>query len=216
VTKTGKLKTKFEGISLFGPREWRWHFGDIGSVPCLPKDIDETLSSPCPFNQGKKVWETHTLVLMPEQVNGKRLTLNTIRRKIFRHPVTGKRVQFYRFLQKVRKVHGDVFPENSYWFLMAKATIEKSRFKRREEQLEQASEVPGYDAPALLEATIAALTNYSGTGERMFPYEYTCCREQLNSDRLVFGMFYSNDPILTDFNPINHAVGMAPLRKLPQ
>lgn len=60
----------------FGKVLWEKYIGDVGTEPPLPSNIHEILQSPCPFFPGKNVYETHLLMLIPQTVNGKSLTLN--------------------------------------------------------------------------------------------------------------------------------------------
>ena len=60
----------------FGKAEWWKYFGYIGVEPPLPINIEEILNEPCSFWPGKKVKETHLLVLIPNTVNGKAFTMN--------------------------------------------------------------------------------------------------------------------------------------------
>jgi len=55
----------------FGAADWKKYFGDVGVEPPLPANIDAILNGPCPIWSGKKVKETHLLMLVPSTVNGK-------------------------------------------------------------------------------------------------------------------------------------------------
>ena len=64
----GFEKVKVSDIPIaFGKEMWATYLGDIGVEPPLPPDIKAILSAPCPFFSGKKVEETHLLVLIPKQ-----------------------------------------------------------------------------------------------------------------------------------------------------
>ena len=60
------------GKNFLGPAQWKEAFGvDVGAVPPIPTSITkELLISPCPIEPGKKIKETHILVLIPKTVNG--------------------------------------------------------------------------------------------------------------------------------------------------
>ena len=77
VEKKPELKVSDIPIA-FGKDLWATHLGDIGIEPPLPPNIKEILNAPCPFFPGKKVEETHLLVLIPKTVNGKPLTMQTL------------------------------------------------------------------------------------------------------------------------------------------
>ena len=80
----------------FGKEKWEEYFGDVGVEPALPPNILEILSSPCPFWPGKKVEETHLLVLIPEKVNGKPLTLKTLG-ELVQHNLKGTSSKYANF-----------------------------------------------------------------------------------------------------------------------
>ena len=62
----------------FGAAKWGKYFGvDIGAEPPLPRDMDKILESPCPFWRGKRVEETHLLVLIPGSIGDQLFTLRT-------------------------------------------------------------------------------------------------------------------------------------------
>ena len=72
----------------FGAAAWKKHFGDVGVEPPLPQDIHQILSASCPFWPSKKVHETHLLVLVPQTVGGKPLTLKTLG-ELVKKPLAG-------------------------------------------------------------------------------------------------------------------------------
>jgi AAA domain (dynein-related subfamily) len=61
------------GKNFLGPAQWKEAFGvDVGAVPLIPTSITkELLISDCPIEPGKKIKETHVLMLVPKTVNGK-------------------------------------------------------------------------------------------------------------------------------------------------
>ena len=62
----------------FGKEAWAKYFGDVGIEPPLPTDIVKILKAPCPYWPTKKVIETHLLVLIPETINRRPLTLTSL------------------------------------------------------------------------------------------------------------------------------------------
>jgi hypothetical protein len=61
------------GKNFLGAAQWKEAFGvEVGAVPPIPNSITkELLISDCPIEPGKKIKETHILVLIPESVDGK-------------------------------------------------------------------------------------------------------------------------------------------------
>lgn len=71
------------GWRYFGVEEWGRHYGatiteeqrcEAGEFPWSLDD----LQAPCPFEPGKQVWQTHVAVLMPDRLDGRRLTIMRI------------------------------------------------------------------------------------------------------------------------------------------
>ena len=77
----------------FGKKMWATYLGDVGVEPPLPPDIKAILNALCPFFHGKKVKETHLLVLIPKTVKGKPLTLKTLG-ELVKKPLKGTRTQY--------------------------------------------------------------------------------------------------------------------------
>ena len=98
----------------FGKAQWETYFGDIGQVPPLPKDIHQILKSPCPFWPGKKVEETHILMLIPESVNSKPLTLSTLG-ELVKAPKYGHATQYRYIWGKIIHKHGNQATAKSHF-----------------------------------------------------------------------------------------------------
>lgn len=195
LVKPSQLKMRFgEELFLFGPEEWKKHFGEIGEVPPFPKNIMQILAKGCPHWPEKKVYQTHMLVLIPKTVNEEALTLNTLG-ELVKKPKVGNKTQYRYIRDELIEEHGKTPLEESTWVLMTKDVLEGSRGKTRTDQLALASEKPGYLAPKLLEAAICIFMKYVVSGERLFytdkePWTYTCCLEQTAGWRkLVVGGF---------------------------
>ena len=60
------------GKNFLGAAEWMKGFNvDVGAVPPIPNSITKALlNSDCPIEPGKKIKETHILVLIPKSVDG--------------------------------------------------------------------------------------------------------------------------------------------------
>src|ERR1700722_3919862 len=71
------LKEKYSK-EAFGVKQWNTFFGNVGEEPPLPANINEILESDCRFWPGKKVYETHMLVLIPAKVNLQDLTIDIL------------------------------------------------------------------------------------------------------------------------------------------
>ena len=81
----------------FGKADWEKYFGEVGIEPPLPPNIHDILESSCPFWPAKKVKETHLLVLIPQTVNGKALTLDYLE-QLIQKPLGGGHATKYGVL----------------------------------------------------------------------------------------------------------------------
>ena len=113
---------------IFGEKEWKRYFGDVGIVPPLPIGIN--LDDPCPFWPGQKIGETHALVLVPERVNGEDFNDMNALYSLIQRPQEGTKMKFIpRDPLCFRRPS-----EGAYWVLMTKDVIPASLGKTYEEQ----------------------------------------------------------------------------------
>lgn len=177
----------------FGKAKWEKYFGDIGTEPPLPKDIDQILKSPCPYWSGKKVEETHLLVLIPSAVNGKAFTIGTLGEMI-KNPKTGHPTKYYNYDNTAVKELKDQGISSSYWALITKDVLPNSRSKTYSEQ--EALIKESYAVPGALEIATGILMHHAETGERIYsdsPNTYTRCQETLSDGyHVVVGSFGSS------------------------
>ena len=163
----------------FGKKEWEKYFGDIGTEPPLPANIEEILNEPCSFWPDKKVKETHLLVLIPSIVNGKAFTMDYLE-ELIQKPKSGYSTKYRGYWASTKNVVGDK-SYSSHWLLITSDIIPGSRGKRYSKCCElianhrKKTGVP-YELPHLLEATVSILVHYVKTGERLYsddPCTYT-------------------------------------------
>jgi actin-related protein len=211
----------------FGVGEWEQYFGEVNEVPQLPADIDKILASPCPFWLGRKVKDTHLLVLIPSAVNGELFTLNLLGKLIKMPKNRGYKTQYDLYDIDTQRTLGDCSPDRSYWVLMTREVLPASRSKTcKDQQLliaEYAREagIP-YVMPHVLEAATVILSHYVRSGERLYPdnpWTYTRCQElvgQLNYPVVVGGFSLTGLRVYDDDGYIFSAGihGVAGLRRL--
>ena len=197
IVSQSELARKIRGKLLqfvFNKAKWEKYFGDVGVEPPLPKDIVEILKSPCPYWEGKRVLETHILVLIPQTVNGRPLTLNRLQEFIQSPKGGGHRAQYDCYYSEMQREMGNKSLSSSYWALMTKDVVPNSRNKTYAEQ--QALIKRPYVAPGGLEIATGILMHHVQTGERLYSdslYNYTRCQEKLsNGCRVVVGSFGSS------------------------
>jgi len=172
----------------FGATKWKRYFGDVGKEPPFPDKMVGILNSRCPFVDGKRVKETHLLVLIPQTVNGKFLTLTTFE-ELVQNPKTGEKTQYRHHNKTINEEYENQY-SLSHWCLMTRDVIPKSRGKTYCEQKDLiASYVhegkPLYTIPTALDAVISILVHYVSTGERLYsdnPETYTRGQETVHSN----------------------------------
>jgi hypothetical protein len=181
----------------FGAEEWKQYFGEVGSSPDLPRDIDAILDSQCPIWTYKKIKDTHLLVLIPATLDGVPFTLCLLEKLINRPKDGGYRAQYRCYHDEVKTRIGEASPGCSYWVLMARYVLENSRSKEysaQKELVRHYAKKAGlcYDLPHALEAATAILVHHVRSGERLFsdiPWTYTRCRELVGECPVVVGGF---------------------------
>lgn len=170
----------------FGLTKWNQYFGDVGVEPPLPPNIHEILSSPCPFWPQKKVHETHLLVLVPQTVNGKPLTLKSLG-ELVKIPRQGNATQ-YEYFSLGEYTEPPAPP--SHWVLMTRDVIDGSRNKNYPDQQKlvtqyaQKSGLP-YQVPNVLYAAVCILMQHVQSGKRLYannPWTYTRCQEKWHQE----------------------------------
>ena len=213
-------------IPCFGKDEWVQFFGDIGEVPHLPHDINLTLAGPCPFTPGKKVHETHVLVLVPKTVKNMPFTLNAFA-NLVRSPRQGHKAEYWSLgaegYQEAQQLLGAKQPEKSYWILMTKNVLPETRRKSYTDQSECLNQyvtrtgMP-YTVPTTLEAVTGILCEYVRSGNTCYnndPWTWTRCTDKVNRYQMVVGGSILNKfDVLPNTAGDDPGVGLAPVRKL--
>ncbi|WP_068467790.1 F-box-like domain-containing protein [Candidatus Protochlamydia phocaeensis] len=205
----------------FGKKQWAKYFGDVGIEPPFPKDIHKILKSPCPFWPGKKVEETHMLVLIPETINGKPLNLKTWG-ELVKAPKQGHATQYKYIWDAIINEHGNQGATKSHWVLMTKDVIEGSRNKTYTDQQALIAEFAkkteiNYEVPNVLDATIGIFMHYIRFGEHLFKaddlWTYTRCQEKAQDWQIVVGGFSLAGLYVRSLSIDFYSIGVAALRK---
>ena len=204
VDENGELKGSDLGLLMatrlkdaFGKDKWKLFFGvDVGEEPPIPPNIYEILESPCPFWEGKKVRETHMLVLLPKTVNGESLTANKLI-DLVKNPKNGNSTKFDYISDDVNTVLGDKAVEESYWFLMTKDVIEESRSESyaNQKQLVQNKTNAECELPTYLEALVCCVMHHVIFGKHLLGRErntHTRCQDLIDGNPVVVGGFASD------------------------
>ena len=165
----------------FGKAEWEKYFGDVGIEPPLPKNIEDILNSPCPFWPGKKVRETHLLVLVPQTINGKPYTINVLG-ELIKKPKVGNKSRYYSSNGYIQDNLGNQ-SFASHWILITKEVIPKSQNRSYNVQKELIKNYPLYNLPGTLEVATAIQMYHAQVGEYLYTVDrgekkiYTQCKE---------------------------------------
>ena len=207
----------------FGKADWEKYFGDIGEGLPLPKDIGEILNSPCSFWLGKKVKETHLLVLIPNTVNGRLFSLNYLE-KLIQNPKSGHATKYRYYNEYIKKRQGDVsYP--SHWVLITRDVVPGSRFKNYSEQcdlIDKHSQSSGllYELPCVLEAVASILVHYVKTREHLYTddklgvrWTFTRCKGRASNELPSVVGGFSCDGLDINYCSLRDTCGVAGVRK---
>lgn len=172
-----------EKYGILGRKQWQAFGVEIGNPPPLPEGVEEIMESDCPIWAGKKVMDTHALVLMPETIDGKPLTLKSIEtfiKKTFRTPC--------EFHDAVITELGDNPSGKSYWFIMTKEPISGSLNKKYINQEALVADLSlnslvDYEVPLVLEAIVLEIAlTLKNKDTRLYKYHFfTRCQETVQA-----------------------------------
>jgi hypothetical protein len=204
----------------FGKELWAKYFGDVGEEPPLPADIDKILDAHCPFWPGlpsKTIRETHVLMLIPQTINGKPLTLKFLG-ELVQKPLQGYASKYENFNLGQ---YQDLPLLKSHWVLMTRDVIAQSRGVSYSTQQSLVRKVDRYAVPTVLDAAVCILMEYVHTGTRLYPDKpstYTRCQEKYDKDQalqLAVGDFSTSGiRIQAHYDGDRQNRGVAALRKL--
>ena len=207
----------FSHERAFGPKEWFIYFGGyLKNTPRLSPNMTEILNSPCPFVDGKKVHETHLLVLVPQTVNGQPLTFKTLG-ELVQKPLQGHATNYSYFYLGV---YTDPAAPPSHWVLMTRDVIEGSRNKRYQTQQALLSQKGQgfYRVPTIIDATVCIFMEYVRTATRLYsdsPWTFARCQEKYSADcQLGVGGFGAGGLNISHDGADDMFIGVGGSRKL--
>lgn len=205
-------------IFSFGQEQWKKYFGEIGTSPRLPSNIYEVLSSPCPFNKGKTVEQTHILVLIPETLNGTKMTLKRFGNLVQSLDLKHGKARYDQ--NSIFSPSDDDMPfESSYWVLMTRNIVEATKGEGfLEQQRIIRTHYPKYNTPFLEEVVLCAFMEYITKGF-CFGKEDATFTRCLSRSRFVLtamsvGNFTSDGLLVSHFPDSKYRnVGIAPVQR---
>ena len=203
---------------LFGVEEWTRFFGDVGEIPPLPKNIQDILSTPCPFVREKTIGETHLLVLMPAQVNGRPFNLNRLQ-KLIQQPREGKARDYAEDYQTIKKDVGNLTIGSPYWLLMTSGILADSTSKDYESHcalLKSIAHTTGlsYTLPNALEAATTILSHAHRGVTSFYSETFTRCQDAIGSGYVIVGGFTGETLTINRYSFANDTVGAAGVLRL--
>lgn len=193
----------------------------ISEVSPLPESMSQTLKSDCPFFKGKKVFQTHRLVLMPAGLSINKLS------ELLHQLGEGKTTTAFigALAQSVFKEFGDKEVTESYWALITTDIVPgslSSQWKTSpwDPDTSFSEKTPveekGYEAPFIIEAmTLVILNKEFGKAEKylLSHPSFTNCVEQINEDRVTVGAFSSSVLMLTSYTYQSGDIGVLAVRR---
>ena len=166
------------GTNFFGVEEWKQYYDvqfpsvDIPQIPPFPWSI-ELLNSPCPFNPGKCIKDTHFAFLGLPTMHGVPLTVEQWF-KIHPGPQQPK-VYRVRDLRHRGQPHIDVTSMSLRWYLILKEIVPNSTDKTRAEQSAMLPET--YELPMTIAETSKDLLVYKRVRIYCNSKRWTACAE---------------------------------------
>ena len=145
---------------------------------------EDVLNSPCHFNKGKLVKDTHFAFLGISGINGQPLTVAKL---LELHPATGQpKFYFNTDPWHVGQPHTDVATMQLRWYLLLKDIVPGSTDKIPEEQV--AMLPPEYEVPTTILETTKDILVFKKTGERPNGSRWAACTERtVKTDKVSAG-----------------------------
>lgn len=179
---------------IFGVDEWHRYFGDVGLPPKLPGDIRARLEAPCPFWKGKRVGDTHRLMLVPAYLDGEPFRLKKLIERL-QTPIDGVPMDCDYYSYIISGDLGEASPQSSYWTLVTKKELPGSKEKSYEKKMRLIQ--PPYALPNTLEASLAFVMHYVSSDSRVMSLLVqkdrkegcfrTLCRDQAGANTICVG-----------------------------
>ena len=209
----------------FGAKEWDTYLGNVGIEPAL-KNIHRILKNPCRWWSGKKIEHTHSLLLIPQSVNGIPMTPNRLF-DLITHPLSGTPAKIYqthhRFAQIMAQI-GDEPILRSYWILITNELIPTTKNKKYNEQKTEIEASLLYAIPKVIEVSAFILTKFISERECFYPDKphrnYSRCAEQvlvegLTLEHVLVGCFSEEQGISLSSSEVSvKHIGMAGVIRL--
>jgi hypothetical protein len=214
-----KLARAVMGQNFFGVEEWATLYGANFSKKRL-REVNEfpwgedILNSPCPFNKGKAVHETHFAFLGLEKLNADPLTI--LKWQLL-HPATGQ-PKFASYVPDSWYSQQTFAAETAKlrWYLLLASIVPNSTNTAWTDQL--AMLPADYEVPTAIEEVSKDILAYRKTGTFLNPGVYARVNNTTSDGyRVVVGRFDGDGLSINRWDDLGiYDVGLAPSRKLPR
>jgi hypothetical protein len=174
-----RLARAILGRNIFAIEDWMTYYDvrftkkqlrDAGKFPWS----EEVLNSPCPFNEGRLVKDTHFAFLGIAGINGQPLT---VAKWLELHPATGQpKFYFNADPWHMGQPHTDVTTMELRWYLLLKEIVPGSTIQTPEEQL--AKLPPEYEVPSTIAEVTKDILVFRKTDVRPNPLRWAACAER--------------------------------------
>ena len=167
-------------MSYYDARFTKKQLRDAGKFPWG----EDVLNSPCPFNKGMLVKDTHFAFLGLTAINGSPLT---VAKWLKLHPTTGQpKFYFNSNPWHEGQPHTDVATMQLRWYLMLKDIVPGSTGQTPEEQV--AMLPPEYEVPTTIAETTKDILVFRKTDVRPNGSRWAACTERtVKTDKAVAG-----------------------------
>jgi hypothetical protein len=203
ITPAAQLDQLFESVeeekygdfvkeALHPISEWFFAFKQLEilpeKIPPLPEKLPQILDGDCPFFKGKKVRETHVLMLIPS-------SFKTLKKFIDHLRTLSPKCTLW---DESRALCMDLSYPVMHWVLMTKSVIpgsEHKSYRSQERVIKQINQkhFVNYEVPALIDVVTLLFLHYVGTGKKILhrpnkkDYTWTFVREGEPTNRLNVG-----------------------------
>lgn len=205
----------------FGERKWAIFLGDVKAKSRLPRNIHEIMQEECPFWPGKKVIETHMLLLIPAKVDSMPLTLKGLD-FLGRKPRQGRPKQYdktsWELVCEMMNQPAGMSVEKTQWVLMTKELLPGSHSLSYLDQcalLENSNtkQKVKYVVPRAIELAVAHFAKGISSEQPLHGLlNYSRCQETREDQQLAIAG--SKTKCIISAPPDDSTVGIAALREV--
>ena len=212
----GGVQRELLGKNFLGAKEWRAQGIEVGAQPPIPAWVtQELLESESPLHPGKKILETHALVLVPRTVNGEPYTALKLDELCAKKKGSGDKL-IYDGSDWATAWKAQAWAKTpqfqSEWVLIPKSDPDRSQvasdkhFRSKNiaaQQKVHEDNYPQYREARALEVMTMALLYDLTHQERLLSNYYVRCEEpNASGGRVCVGVFFADGLCVYDGNDV--------------